>query len=157
MGEIIVTPKDVYRILRISITGELVVYDVEESGGIDAMREVFVDPQIASYSVAWQDMVDNYGPLLSVLAGLNGSFLIPDKRFPRLTWPREPIPALDEVDDDDDQGGEGGCQGGGRGPGRGRRVARGGVIGNGRRAGGGRGGGYEGGDGRGGGRGERGR
>lgn len=37
MGEIIVTLEDIYRILRILITGELVEYGVEEAGGTDAL------------------------------------------------------------------------------------------------------------------------
>lgn len=78
-------PKDVYQILWIPITREMVEYDVEEVGGTDALREVFVDPQIVGYSMAWQDMVDNYAPLPSVLAGLIGSFLIPDRMSHRLS------------------------------------------------------------------------
>ncbi|XP_059071254.1 serine/threonine-protein phosphatase 7 long form homolog [Cryptomeria japonica] len=79
-GEFTVTLKDVYRIIWIPITGDLVVYDVEKIGRTDALREVFGDPYIAGYSVAWQDMVDSYAPLPSVLAGLIGSFLVPDRR-----------------------------------------------------------------------------
>lgn len=37
-------PEDVYQILRIPITWELVEYDVEEADGTDALREVFGDP-----------------------------------------------------------------------------------------------------------------
>ncbi|XP_057864536.1 uncharacterized protein LOC131072410 [Cryptomeria japonica] len=144
------TLEDVYQILWILIIVELVVYDVEEVGKTYALQEVFDDPHIAGYLVAWQDMVDIYAPLSSVLVGLIGSFLIPDRRAHE---PREPIPALEEVnDDDDDQGRGGGHRGGGRGRGKGRRGGRGGVIGHDRGVGGGGGGGGdEGGDGNGGG------
>lgn len=78
-GEITVTPKDVYRILWIPISGDLVQYDVEEKGGTMALREVFANPKLIGYSVAWQDM-DKYAPLPSVVAGLIGDFLYPDTR-----------------------------------------------------------------------------
>lgn len=52
-GEIIVTPEDVYKILWILITGEIVQYDVEEQCRTTALREVFAVPQLSGYSVAW--------------------------------------------------------------------------------------------------------
>lgn len=56
------------------------MYDVEEVNGIDALQEVFDDPHIAGYSVAWQDTVDSYTSLPSVLIALIGSFLISNRR-----------------------------------------------------------------------------
>lgn len=53
---------------------------MEEVSGTNALREVFGDPHLFGYLVVWQDMVDSYSPLLSVLVGLIGSFLIPDRR-----------------------------------------------------------------------------
>ncbi|XP_057813576.1 uncharacterized protein LOC131027510 [Cryptomeria japonica] len=127
------TLEDVYQILRILITSELVEYDVEEVDETDALQEMFVNPHIVGYSVAWQDMVDNYAPLPLVLAG-----------------PGETIPTLEEVNDNDDQG-RGGVRRDGRKSGRGRRGGRivvGGVIGHGWGGGGvGEGGGDEGGGG----------
>lgn len=78
--EIIVTPEDVYLILWILITGELVVYDVEEIGGADALQDIFGDPLIVGYSVGWQEMVDGYAPLPSVIVGLVDDSLLPYRR-----------------------------------------------------------------------------
>lgn len=53
IGEITVTPEDVYRIICISVMGELVVYDVEEKGGTQVLRQFFGDLEIIGYDISW--------------------------------------------------------------------------------------------------------
>lgn len=77
--EMMITSKDVYRILHNPVMGELVVYDIEEQGGIEALRQIFDHPQIDDYSIPWQDMADDSKPLPSVLVGLIGGFLCRDR------------------------------------------------------------------------------
>lgn len=52
-GEMMVTPKEVYRILCIPMMGELVYYNLSEKGGIDALHRVFEDDEIGGYDIVW--------------------------------------------------------------------------------------------------------
>lgn len=38
--------------------GELVYYDLNEQGGIDALCRVFEDDEIGGYEIAWQEMLE---------------------------------------------------------------------------------------------------
>lgn len=78
--EMTVTPKDVYRILRIPVVGDIMTYDHIEQGGIDALHQIFHDDHIAGYEMPWQEMFERYAPLPSMLARFVGGFLCPDKR-----------------------------------------------------------------------------
>ncbi|XP_059066342.1 protein MAINTENANCE OF MERISTEMS-like [Cryptomeria japonica] len=78
-GEISVTLEDVYMILHIPITGELVQYDHHEMGGTTTLRKVFDDEMIDGSKVRWEDMLMYYEPLTSILADLIGGFSCPDR------------------------------------------------------------------------------
>lgn len=45
----IVTPEDVYWILRIPVMGEIVYYNLSEKGETDALCQVFDDDEISGY------------------------------------------------------------------------------------------------------------
>lgn len=79
-GEVTVTPEDVYRIMRIPVMGEIVQFDTREVGGIDALRRIFHDDQIARYFIPWAEMTDKYAPLPSVLARFIRGVLCLDHR-----------------------------------------------------------------------------
>lgn len=79
MGEMTVTLEDVYRILQISIDGELVPYDRE--GDREELRQVFQDLELEMMArhVAWDTMTTTGMALPMVLAGVINGFLCPDK------------------------------------------------------------------------------
>lgn len=52
-GEMTVTLEHVYRILWISVMGDLVFYDLTEQAGIDALRRNFQDDNICGYNIPW--------------------------------------------------------------------------------------------------------
>jgi hypothetical protein len=45
--------EDVYRILRIPMVKELVIYDQTKQGGTDALRRIFLDNRINGYEIPW--------------------------------------------------------------------------------------------------------
>lgn len=58
--EMTITPKYVYRILRIPYAGDKVNYDLGHLPGLQAMRHVFRDPDILTCSISWDIMMRRY-------------------------------------------------------------------------------------------------
>ncbi|XP_059076277.1 protein MAIN-LIKE 1-like [Cryptomeria japonica] len=79
-GEISITLEDVYRILHIHFTGELVQYDYHDLRSIEACKEVFGDESIDGGEIRWEDMIMHYETLPVILASLIGGFIYPDRR-----------------------------------------------------------------------------
>lgn len=82
VGEMTITPKDVYRILRIPFVGNKVDYDSRHLPGLQAVRHVFRDLDILTHSISWDIMVSRYSdefPLACILVGFIGCFLMPDR------------------------------------------------------------------------------
>jgi hypothetical protein len=79
--EIIVNPEDIYCILRILVMGTIIIHETKEVGGIDALRWIFRDNDIARYEIPWANMVDSYAPLPSMLVGFIGGVLCPDHKL----------------------------------------------------------------------------
>lgn len=78
-GEMTITLEDVWRILHIPIRGELVAYD--RAWGTTAMQRLFDEDVFNDNgSVAWEDIVALYEPLLVVLSGIAGGLLCLDRR-----------------------------------------------------------------------------
>lgn len=77
MGEIIVTPKDVYRIFQILTIGDLVYYDQINDGV--AFQDLFKNDSIDDDNVS-QFQILQYDALPAMLVGLIGGFLLPDHR-----------------------------------------------------------------------------
>lgn len=76
MGEMRVTPKDVYQIFCIPLMGELVYYDLSKQGGTNVLCLVFEDGEIGGYDIVWQEMLElGYATLHIVLARFIGGFL----------------------------------------------------------------------------------
>lgn len=75
-GEISVTLEDVYRILHIPVTGELVQYDYQDQVGIEACKVVFADESIGRGEIRWVDMVMYYKALPVILASLIGGLYV---------------------------------------------------------------------------------
>lgn len=91
IGEMTVTPEDVWRILQIPIVGELVVYDSTEQGGTDALCQVFQNDTICGYKIPWQEMVDTYTTFPSILVDFIAGFLCPNHRSKGLLVERDHI------------------------------------------------------------------
>ncbi|XP_059064182.1 uncharacterized protein LOC131856415 [Cryptomeria japonica] len=78
MGEMTVTLEDIWRILHIPIRGELVTYD--RHLGTTTIERIFADDvYIEDGFVAWEDIAALYEPLPSVLAGIVGGLLYPNR------------------------------------------------------------------------------
>lgn len=80
MGEISVMLEDVYRILHILVTSELVQYDFQDHGGTEACKDIFGDESIGRGEIRWEDMIMYYETLPVILAGLIGGFICLDRR-----------------------------------------------------------------------------
>ncbi|XP_059070503.1 protein MAIN-LIKE 2-like [Cryptomeria japonica] len=77
-GEITVTLEDVWRILRILIQGELVIYD--RYWGTLAVQRFFDEGVfIDDGSISWEEIATLYEPLPAVLSGIVGGLLCPDR------------------------------------------------------------------------------
>lgn len=76
-----ITLEDVWRILHISITGELATYD--RVMGEAVVCQVFPYPELEVYDgcIPWEDMADLYEPLPIVLSSIVGGLLCPDRRL----------------------------------------------------------------------------
>ena len=68
IGEITITLEDVYRILRLPITRELVQYD--QHGGIEVCQDIFSDDELDEDEISWSFMLETYEPLPIVLTGM---------------------------------------------------------------------------------------
>lgn len=82
VGELTITPEDVYRILRIPFAGDKVDYDSGHLLGLQAVRHVFGDPNILNRSTSWDILMSRYSeeyPLACILAGFIGCFLMPNR------------------------------------------------------------------------------
>lgn len=76
MGEMTITPEDVYHLLRLLTRGELVYYDTIYDGS--TCRRVFGDPSIGDQHIQWAQFI--LFPVLPVVLGtLIGGFLLPDR------------------------------------------------------------------------------
>lgn len=74
------TLDDIWRILHISIRGELMMYD--HHLGTIVVQSIFAeDIYIEDGSMAWEDIVALYEPLPSVLKGIIEGLLCPDRHF----------------------------------------------------------------------------
>lgn len=77
-----ITFEDVYRILRIPFARGKVDYDATQLPGLEAVRNVFRDPDILTCSISWDVMMSRYRedfPLACVLAEFISCFLMPDR------------------------------------------------------------------------------
>lgn len=82
VGELTITPEDVYRILRIPFAGDKVEYDTALLPRLQALRNVFRDPNTLTHSMSWDILMSRYSeeyPLACVLVGFIGCFLMPDR------------------------------------------------------------------------------
>lgn len=79
MGEMTVTLEDVYKILRVSIDGEMILYD--RDGDKEALRWVFQDPglEMRAGHVAWDTMTATGLALPVVIRGAISGFLCLDR------------------------------------------------------------------------------
>lgn len=80
--EMTITPEDIYRIIWIPFTGDIVEYDSSLHPDIDALRRLLHDDTIIAWSIFWDDLLGRYGaryPNVYVLAKLIGCFLLPDR------------------------------------------------------------------------------
>lgn len=82
VGEMNITPEDVYRILRIPFAEDKLDYDSTQHLGILALRCIFHDKDILVWAISWDDMMARYSeqfPLACVLAGFIGCFIMSDR------------------------------------------------------------------------------
>lgn len=82
VGELTITPEDVYRILYIPFARDKVDYDSGHLPRLQAVRHVFRDPNILTHSISWDILMSRYSeefPLACVLAWFIGYFLMPDR------------------------------------------------------------------------------
>ena len=71
IGEMTVTPEDIWRILRIPFHGPRVVYDTVLRAGTAALSVVFGRELQRGRAISWDELMHTYGPthrLASVLA-----------------------------------------------------------------------------------------
>lgn len=77
-----ITPEDVYNILRILFARDKVDYDSTQRPGVLALRQIFHDETILECTITWHDMMSRYSdqhPLACVLVGIIGYFVMPDR------------------------------------------------------------------------------
>lgn len=60
VGEMTITPKDVYQILRITFAGNKVNYDSAQWLGILALRWIFHDETILEWAITWDVLMTRY-------------------------------------------------------------------------------------------------
>ena len=81
-GEMIVTPEDIYQILRIPFNGPRVSYDTVPRVGTAALCDIFQRQLAIGRVITWEELVHTYGPrhrLASVLAIFLICFLVLDR------------------------------------------------------------------------------
>lgn len=60
VGEMTITPEDIYRILRIMFVGDKIDYDSAQHPGILALRCIFHDEDILEHAMTWDVMMVKY-------------------------------------------------------------------------------------------------
>lgn len=81
-GEMMVAPKDIYRILCIPFHGPWVMYDTMPQVGIEALRAIFQVDLIMGQAITWDELIHTYGPthrLPMVLGIFISCFLVVDR------------------------------------------------------------------------------
>lgn len=87
LGEMKVTPKDIYQILRIPFHGPCIEYDTHLKPNTLSLRDIFHDDIIMGRAIPWEDLIQQYGQrhrLAIVLEAFLGCYLIHDKGHHRL-------------------------------------------------------------------------
>lgn len=82
VGEMTITPEDVYKILRIPFARDKVDYDSTQRPGILSLRCIFHHEDILTWAISWDDMMARYSeqfPLACVLVGFIGCFIMSDR------------------------------------------------------------------------------
>lgn len=82
VGEMMITPEDIYRILYIPFSRVKVDYDAVHLPGLLVVRQVFRDPNILTRSISWDMMMTRYSedfPLAYILASFISYFLMWDR------------------------------------------------------------------------------
>ncbi|XP_059075326.1 protein MAIN-LIKE 1-like [Cryptomeria japonica] len=82
VGEMTITPEDVYQILKIPFAGDKVDYDSAQWPGILALRCIFHKETILERAITWDVMMARYSEQFSlacVLAGIIGCFVMPNR------------------------------------------------------------------------------
>ena len=82
MGEMTITPEDIWQILRIPFHGARVVYDTTPRAGIATLSTVFGRELQRGRAISWDELMHTYGPthrLASVLAIFLSYFLCPNR------------------------------------------------------------------------------
>ena len=82
MGEMTITPEDIWRILRIPFHGARVIYDTTPRAGTVTLSTVFGRELQRGRAISWDELMHTYGlthRLASILVIFLSCFLCPDR------------------------------------------------------------------------------